>query len=197
VNWPVIVLYKWEEGNGCRLRHTPNLTILNPEDGGNIILRNKDTHPQTTQCHKWEQQNMKLKCCEILDVINYLGGWDSVVCIATRYALDGLGIESRWRRDFPQQSRPALGPTQPPAQWVLVLFPRGKAARAWSWPPTPSSFRVKERVKLYLYSPSGPSLPVLGRTLPINYLKSEYSNFLTCQVIHKNSRLMKVCALCT
>jgi hypothetical protein len=36
-----------------------------------------------------------------------------------------------------------------------------------------SSVRVKERVELYLYSASGPSRPVLGRTLPlpIFYLK--------------------------
>jgi hypothetical protein len=33
--------------------------------------------------------------------------------------------------------------------------------------PTPSSAKVKERVQLYLYSPSGPSWPVLGRTLPL------------------------------
>ena len=34
--------------------------------------------------------------------------------IATRYGLDGPGIESRWGRDFPHLSRPVLGPTQPP-----------------------------------------------------------------------------------
>jgi len=33
---------------------------------------------------------------------------------ATRYGLDGPGIESRWRRDFPHLSRPARGTTQPP-----------------------------------------------------------------------------------
>jgi hypothetical protein len=27
--------------------------------------------------------------------------------------------KSRWGRDFQQPSRPALGPTQPPIQWVL------------------------------------------------------------------------------
>jgi len=49
-------------------------------------------------------------------------GRNSAVGIATRYGLDGLGIESRWRRDFPHPSRPALGPTQPPTQWLPGLF---------------------------------------------------------------------------
>jgi hypothetical protein len=45
-------------------------------------------------------------------------GRDSVVGIATRYELDGPGIESRWGRDFHLPSIPVLGPTQPPVQWV-------------------------------------------------------------------------------
>ena len=36
--------------------------------------------------------------------------------------------------------------------------------------PPPSSAEVNERVELYLYSPSGPSCPVLGRTLLYLYI---------------------------
>ena len=48
-------------------------------------------------------------------------GPGSVVGIAIGCGLDGPGIESRWGQDFPHLSRPALGPTQGPVQWVLGL----------------------------------------------------------------------------
>ena len=54
-----------------------------------------------------------------------LCGPHSSVGIAIGYRLDGPGIESRWGRDFPHLSRPALGPTQLPVQWVPGLS-RGK-----------------------------------------------------------------------
>ena len=44
-------------------------------------------------------------------------GPGSSVGIATDYGLDGPGIESRWDEIF-RPSRPALGPIQPPEQWV-------------------------------------------------------------------------------
>ena len=43
---------------------------------------------------------------------------DSSVGVATRYRLDGPGIESRWGANVPHPSRPVLGPTQSPIQWV-------------------------------------------------------------------------------
>jgi hypothetical protein len=50
-----------------------------------------------------------------------IGSQDSSVGIATRYGLDGPGIESQWGRDFPHLSRLTLRPTQPPIQRVLGL----------------------------------------------------------------------------
>ena len=60
--------------------------------------------------------------CQLLLLYVVSVGRDSSVGIATRYGLHGPGIESRWGRDFSHPSRQALGPIQPPIQWVPGLF---------------------------------------------------------------------------
>jgi hypothetical protein len=45
--------------------------------------------------------------------------------------LDGTGIESRFGRDFRDQSRPASGPIQHPTKLVPRLRPKSKAVGAW------------------------------------------------------------------
>ena len=95
---------------------------------------------------------------------------DSSVGIATRYALDGLEIEFRWRRDFPHLSRPNLGPTQPTVQWVSGLFTGVKPAGAWGCQLPASSTEFKETVELYIYSSSGPSWSIAGRNLQYTHI---------------------------
>ena len=92
---------------------------------------------------------------------------DSSVGIVPHWGLDGLGIKSLWGWDFPHPPRMALVPTQPPVKWVLG-FQEG--ASCWGMDhPLPCSAEVKERVELYLYSPSETFWPVLGWTLPLPY----------------------------
>ena len=81
-------------------------------------------------------------------------GRDSLVGIATAYGLDGSVIESRWRRDFPHLSRPALRPTQPPCTMGTGSFPGVRCGRGVTLTPHPLLVpKVKNRVELYLYSP--------------------------------------------
>ena len=88
----------------------------------------------------------------VLDYFN-TGGQGSVVGIATAYGLGVPRIESRWRRDFPHLSRPALRVTQHPVQWVPGIS-RGKVRlERDAHPKPPSSAKIKNWVELYLYSP--------------------------------------------
>jgi hypothetical protein len=56
--------------------------------------------------------------------------WDSSVGIATRYWLDGPGIESRWGEIFPNRLNRTWDPSSVLYNWYRV-FPWGKAAGPW------------------------------------------------------------------
>ena len=49
-------------------------------------------------------------------------GRDISVSSANLNGLGGLGIETQCHRDFPHLSRPELGSTQPPIQWITGHF---------------------------------------------------------------------------
>jgi hypothetical protein len=65
--------------------------------------------------------------------------------MATGYGMDGPGIESWWKRNFPHKSRLALGPSQPPVRWVPDLFRGVESGRDVTLTLTPSSAEVQKQ----------------------------------------------------
>ena len=94
-------------------------------------------------------------------------GRDRSVGIATRYGLDGPGIESQWeaRYSTPVQTGPGAHPASHTTGTGSYLGVK-RSGRGVDHPP-PSTAEVKEKVEVYLYSPYGPSWSVLGRPLPL------------------------------
>ena len=106
------------------------------------------------------------------------GAWIFVLCFVSTDKMQNArqstlktitdGVQST--REHKKKSRPAPGTHPSSWTWIPRLFPGVKRpGRCVNHPPSCSS-EVKERVELYLYSPSGPSWPVLGRHLPLPFL---------------------------
>ena len=96
----------------------------------------------------------------------YIVGQDNSIGIAMCYGLDGAGIKSQWEGEIFRTC--SDWPRGPPSllyngYWV---FPVGKAAGTWHGVdhPLQSSADVKERVELYICSPSGPLWPTVWWT---------------------------------
>jgi hypothetical protein len=93
---------------------------------------------------------------------NLSTGWDRSVGTATRYRLDGPGIESWCKRHFLQSIH--TRPGAHPASYTMSTrsFPGVKQPGCGIDHPTPSNTGVKERLQLYLYPTSGTLWPVIG-----------------------------------
>ena len=97
----------------------------------------------------------------------YYWGLDSSAGIATRYGLEGPGIESRWGARFSSPVQTGLGAH--PASYTMgtgSFLGVKRPGRGVDHQP-PSSTKAEGRVELYICFLPGPSWPVLGRTLPL------------------------------
>ena len=119
-----------------RIRRRSNLGHIFREKGasygpGNTVLLSKEEESRmfyTQECTRRQRLSNSLdpnghSAAAITSNIMFvallyscliLGSRDSSVSIATRYGLDGLGIESLWGARYSAHSRPALEPTQAP-----------------------------------------------------------------------------------
>jgi hypothetical protein len=95
-------------------------------------------------------------------VLIIIGRDSSIVSIATRYRLDGSGSNLGEGIMF----HTCLGWQWDPPSLLYHGHRVSFLGVKQSGHPPPYGAKVKERVDLYIYSTSGPSWPVLGRTLP-------------------------------
>jgi len=100
-------------------------------------------------------------------LIGWFLNWDEAFLFVlflpeTLYGLEGSGIESRLVQDFSHPSKPVLGPSSLLYKEYRFCIPEVNRPGRGVDDTSPSSAAVKERVELYLYTPSGPSWPVLG-----------------------------------
>ena len=94
----------------------------------------------------------------------------SAVGIAIPHKLNGQGIECKCGQFY--HKRPD-GTWDPLAHYTVrsLYLCWGESDRAWGYTPINCTTKVKERVELYLYSPSQPSWTFLGRHLALTCIK--------------------------
>ena len=116
-------------------------------------------------------------------------GRQSSVGIATRYGLDGPRSNAGGRARFsaPVQTDPGAHPAS--CTMGTGSFPGVKRPGRGADHPPPSKYRGKERVGLYLYSPSGPSWPVMGAPIPLQICLHSGPSKFPCRALVTTERL--------
>jgi hypothetical protein len=114
-----------DDDNNNQAIHTDREVTANRLDR---IIKNKPvistslfSQKVTLQGHNMSRSEINWFALNLFCYVYCVVGRDSAVGIATCNGMDRSGIEFRWGRDFPHLSRPSLGRTQPPLQWVPGL----------------------------------------------------------------------------
>ena len=106
------VILQTKSGRGARSEEKPGQDVawfISANDSGQFVWAEGCSS-------EWLQLTVRHSLKKLL-IFCYVSnsscvGRHSSVGTATRYGMDGPGIESRWGRNFPHPSKPALGPIQ-------------------------------------------------------------------------------------
>ena len=139
-------------------------THTHTQPATNLLRRNRTLCTAIELCCQWFFTTCFGLDDLLLDLLRHVGR-DSSVGIATRYGMDGPVNRIPVGARFSAPVQTVRGTN--PASYTMGTrsFPGVKRPGRGADHPPPSSAEVKGRVELYIYSPSGPSWPVLGITL--------------------------------
>jgi hypothetical protein len=89
----------------------------NRSSGPRFKIGGRGGHPDTNRQHVERKDHILFPLKEgdyikSTNISNVVLKTEVTLTGGTNYGLDGPGVEYRWRRDFSNTSRPALGPTQ-------------------------------------------------------------------------------------
>jgi hypothetical protein len=165
-----VIWTKYTKWNVSRLSTRPH--VSSPVPTGCLHYMKLKSNYQTTFIKRmphctmnWQLQASStyitfiLKTDSFYDMV-HIESHVSSVGIATGWTIGVLVFDSRRGLGiflFTTASRTALGPTQPPIQWVPGSLSLGVRRPGREADHSPSSAKVKEWVELYLHSPNTPS----------------------------------------
>jgi hypothetical protein len=165
-----------------------NRRLVGPHSWAGRFGENKNLFPSPVfepQFHALPDINLVTKLTELFHIwgVNMFSIYFFLCFLSLLVSLHRIPVEARF--SAPVQT----GPGAHPASYTVGTgsFQGVKLSGRGVDHPPPSSVEVKERVELYLYSPSGSSRPVLGWTLPVTFTR------ILAPLPHSVSRI----ALCT
>ena len=170
INLDIILDQSWQEHEEFLSRYPASMVTISFSWSPICVTRWFYCHALNIRSNQLKlQHSFSIFQTRLYSFIILTRGRDSSVGIATRYGLDGPGIESRCGVRFSASVQ--TGPGAHPASYTVGTgsFPGVKRPGCGVDHPPPSRVEVEGRLELYPYSTSGSTWTVIGSEIIVTF----------------------------